>query len=180
MNEEIKKEHKQIIDEWFINGFNGTINKNYGSKYYVYFLIDSYNNEIFYIGKGKNKRAENHVSEYKKGIISNHKKYQRIGNILSNKNKVLIHIYKNQLNEHDALRIEKQLIQNYKSKITNSQSGTLSKQEATIIWAKEIKQKMIPFHIWKLIKKRTNFEKELYYKQLNLLNNLISKKLTWD
>jgi len=24
MNEEIKKEHKQIIDEWFINGFNGT------------------------------------------------------------------------------------------------------------------------------------------------------------
>lgn len=49
-------------------------------QYYVYSLIDTRNNSVFYIGKGQGKRMFQHKAEYLKGVCS--KKCLRIKDIV--------------------------------------------------------------------------------------------------
>ena len=56
------------------------------TEYYVYALLDPQNNEIFYIGKGKNGRIMDHIAEAKRAISSitePNAKVQRIIDILN-------------------------------------------------------------------------------------------------
>lgn len=60
-------------------------------EYYVYKLIDSRNNQVFYIGKGQKKRMYHHVDEVQRGRIPNRtniKLGNKIKKILSSGHKV--------------------------------------------------------------------------------------------
>ena len=93
--------------------------KSYGNLFYVYLLINPINNTIFYIGKGKNKRAEDHLKENKNGRISNAKKHNIINEILSHGLEPNILIFENNLNEQDAYFIERLLIEKLSYFISN-------------------------------------------------------------
>ena len=49
-------------------------NENQNDKFYVYILINSLNNEIFYVGKGSGNRKDQHIIETHK-IFKQSKEY---------------------------------------------------------------------------------------------------------
>ena len=83
--------------------------------YYVYKLIDPRSNKVFYIGKGKNRRAHEHVAMAKRNRISNKNKklFNKIKSILADGfddvqyEKILC------TDEKDALQTEIKLITEY-------------------------------------------------------------------
>ena len=54
------------------------------SQYYIYFLLNSCTGKIIYIGKGTGKRADQHLLEYKKGVVTNAPKHSAIRDIYDN------------------------------------------------------------------------------------------------
>lgn len=76
---------------------------SYGSKYYVYLLVNPIDDSIFYVGKGKGKRAENYLTENKKGNISNAKKHSVINEIVSIGLEPIILIFENELEEQKLI-----------------------------------------------------------------------------
>lgn len=75
--------------------------------YYVYALIDPFNGKIFYIGKGKGKRAYNHFLEQNK---DNTAKKDKIAEIYSNGDKAIVWILEHNMSEKSALDLECLLI----------------------------------------------------------------------
>ena len=63
-------------------------NENQNEKFYVYILINSLNNEIFYVGKGSGNRKDQHtigiqkIIENQKGKITEFKKIRDKKNII--------------------------------------------------------------------------------------------------
>lgn len=85
--------------------------------YYVYELIDPRNNQVFYVGKGKDNRMFDHVIEYKKSKqanqFTNYRKLNIIESILNDGLDVKYNkVYKN-LDEKDAWQKEIELITVY-------------------------------------------------------------------
>ena len=78
-------------------------------KYYVYGLIDSRNDELFYIGKGSNFRCQEHVCKVKNGNIYGRKDH-RIKRILDSGGEVLIKKFRINMSEDSAYELETQLI----------------------------------------------------------------------
>ena len=84
---------KRFVDEYLIdlNATQAAIRSGYsedeffckkeGRGYYVYFLIDSRNGQIFYVGKGKGKRVKQHTREAKSNNVVNAIKVERIREI---------------------------------------------------------------------------------------------------
>ena len=63
---------------------------NENEKFYVYILINSLNNEIFYVGKGSGNRKDQHIIEIQK-IIENQKgKITEFKKIRDKKNIIII------------------------------------------------------------------------------------------
>lgn len=89
-------------------------------KYYVYIYIDPFNNEIFYIGKGKGNRAFSHLND-----TSESDKTLRIKEIRSKGKEPVIEILVHGLqDEQTALRVEASVIDLIGlSKLTNKKSG---------------------------------------------------------
>jgi len=172
MKESTFKKHCLVIDEWLINGFNGTSLK-YGNRSYVYALIDSSNNEIFYIGKGKGKRAESHEKEYEKSIISGFKKYIRISKIKDSGNNVIIKVLFNNISNDGALMLERYCINKLKYSLTNYQSGRFTKKEQLQIIAKEELRKLKSFYKLSVIEKRPKWQLDLYSDNVAFLKTLI-------
>lgn len=82
------------------------------NNFYIYLHRRSDNNQIFYVGKGKNNRAwvKQHRSSYWSRIV---KKYG-----------LIVEIYKNDLSEIEAFNLEKDLIKNIgKDKLCNLTDG---------------------------------------------------------
>lgn len=79
-------------------------------EYYVYGLEDPRLNEVFYIGKGKGRRAESHLREVLVEGHSNYGKINRIQNIASEGLSVNIIYYAKDLHEEAALFLEEILI----------------------------------------------------------------------
>jgi hypothetical protein len=91
-------------------------------NYYVYALIDPRNNEIFYIGKGKNQRYNDHkIDDPRDG---NREKKNKIKEIKLSGNKVRIVKLLEYINEETAFKIEEILIYNIGRKAFNE--GTLT------------------------------------------------------
>jgi len=65
-------------------------NENQNEKFYVYILINSLNNEIFYVGKGSGNRKDQYIIEIQK-IIENQKgKITEFKKIRDKKNIIII------------------------------------------------------------------------------------------
>lgn len=77
-------------------------------NYYVYTWKNPETNEFFYIGKGKNKRAWSPHSNYRCGYKL--KALLKRGHNINN----IVNIFKNNLTEIQALKIEDKLIKRYK------------------------------------------------------------------
>lgn len=85
---------------------NGANNINaYG--YYVYAIIDPFCGSIFYIGKGKGKRAYDHFNERNK---NNADKKNRINEIYSKGEKAIIWVLQHNMEEDSAFDLEALLI----------------------------------------------------------------------
>lgn len=117
--------------------------------YYIYFLIDPRNEEIFYIGKGKGNRINDHVKNARKGVIDNVKKYQRINEIHDAGYEVTLekkHIY---LSEREAYKLERELIADYKYLgLTNIQGGIVTNAELNYQKSLDLLNRIKPFNRW--------------------------------
>ena len=78
--------------------------------YYVYVLIDPFTNEVFYVGKGKNRRLEQHQKDVLNGHEDDKLKNQRISKIISQGNNVIDRIIGRYETEEEALAVESTLI----------------------------------------------------------------------
>lgn len=97
--------------------------------YYVYALIDPFSGKIFYIGKGKGKRAFDHFSENNK---NNTQKRDKIKDIYRNGDKAIVWILEHNLDENSAIDLEALLI-NVLPELTNI---TIPSLKETNIWNK--------------------------------------------
>jgi hypothetical protein len=172
MKDNTFKKYCLIIDEWFVNGFNSVNDIKPCKKYYVYLLINPLNKKIFYIGKGKGDRVNNHQKEVEKNIINNGKKFEYIKEILSTGEDLQYHIFKKNLKEDDALTLERKLINRFKNELTNIQSGRLTQTERNIIIAKNELKNIKPFYYLKYVEKRSRFILDLYLRNENILKNI--------
>lgn len=153
----------------------------YGSHYYVYLLINPFNGEIFYVGKGKGKRAEGHLKENLRGTLSNGKKHKIINEIVESGEKPDIVVFSNNLEENDALTLERKLIQRLRKFITNTSSGSFNKHEANQQRAIAILRKALPFETWVRQRERSDFQIELYLSLVDKLNQVAQgKKKMYD
>jgi len=85
-----------------------SVNKKYNSIFYVYLYLDPEDLDPFYVGKGKGKRAWEHLKGNKKSRFIN-----KIKSIYSKGLEPLIIIYAKNLYEEDAFELEKGLIEFY-------------------------------------------------------------------
>lgn len=90
--------------------------------YYVYVYIDPRNFEEFYFGKGRDSRKNAHLSD-----SSDSEKARRIAEIHKAGEKPIIRVIARDLDEHDALLIEKTLLWKLGKQLTNVSSGHYSK-----------------------------------------------------
>ena len=87
--------------------------------YYVYCLINPLTKKIFYIGKGKGKRALQHYKDFKKGLSTNNFKYNEIKSFAKYNYKPVVKIIANNLAEDKAYRLETKLIKRLYKSLTN-------------------------------------------------------------
>ncbi len=89
--------------------------------YYVYMLIDPRNDTPFYVGKGKKKRHQQHVAEWRRGDVSrgNAKKLARIGEIHKAGLQVQYAFVAEGLTEPAAFRLEWATIRKHMPTLTN-------------------------------------------------------------
>lgn len=162
------KTYKEALEKSGIKGVG------YGSKYYVYFLVNPFTDEIFYIGKGKNNRANNHLAENKRGDINNPEKHLIISDIIKQGGVPRIVVFKNELEEKDALKLERGLIKRLKAYLTNLINGCKSLEEKRIEWAKSCLKKAVPYDIWLKLKPRSENEKQMYQEIKSQLEKVAS------
>jgi hypothetical protein len=88
------------------------IERSLMDNYYVYGLIDPYTNLPFYIGKGKNKRAESHL-KLAKNDTYNIRKRTYIEKILNEGKEIKIIYYDTGLSDEESKNLEIRLIRKY-------------------------------------------------------------------
>lgn len=86
-------------------------------EFYVYKLIDSRNNETFYVGKGKKNRMKTHISRAKKWqqnnkstFAVNKKLYNKILKIVNEGKEVICQKVETELTDEQACKLEKAII----------------------------------------------------------------------
>ena len=93
-------------------------------EYYVYLLIDPRNNEIFYVGKGKGNRINQHCLGALNQKTKETDKIKKIRNIQKSGNEVKLEILRHELNEKEAYEVECAAIDLLgKNKLTNIVNG---------------------------------------------------------
>jgi hypothetical protein len=91
------------------------------TAYYVYTLAYP-DGTVFYVGKGKNDRLKQHVTEAKRGVRS--PKCDVIRQILSKGGRVKTEVVQSGLTNEEAINLEIQLIQQYgRANLTNRTNG---------------------------------------------------------
>ena len=119
-------------------------------RFYVYLLIDSRNNEVFYVGKGKDRRAHVHLQEWKGQKVWNAGKFERIDAIMKSGGAVRAVCFVDGLAEGDALDTERWLIGQIGIKnLTNLSPGEQSDLTRAGLQAQLELKKTRPFCRWK-------------------------------
>ena len=108
--------------------FNGNEDKKFNEDYYVYILINSLNNEIIYVGKGKGNRINQHILEFyeitkyqhskitslrevrDKRKFTNYKKLSLFLEILNKGGEIVSRKIYTNLSEKDSFKIEQLII----------------------------------------------------------------------
>ena len=147
---------------------------DYGDRYYVYFLVNPFNNQIFYIGKGKGNRAEHHLRENRTRKLVNGRKHKIINEIVDSGEEPQIIVFANDLEERSALTLERILIRRFKKYITNSSSGVTDKYERRREWARACLRKRMPYEKWLTVAPRSEKDKSLYYQIWQTLEKVAS------
>ena len=148
---------KRFLDEYLIdlNATQAAIRAGYsedeffckkeGRGYYVYFLIDSRNGQIFYVGKGKGKRVKQHTREAKSNNVVNAIKVERIREIWRSGAMVQEVIFKDRLNEDEAFDLERLLIDKYcRLGLSNIVLGVITANQKVRSMAQENLRRMVP------------------------------------
>lgn len=134
------------------------------NDYYVYFLKDSLTEEIFYVGKGRDRRAITHLKNFKRGLDDNPRKTAKINSILNAGGRVETEIFQSGLTEEEAYKIERGRIKEIGlQNLTNIAPGQMSEVEYLKQYAKNLLARVIPFWFWSIIEKRTELEIKAYW-----------------
>lgn len=116
--------------------------------YYVYFLCDSRDGRIFYVGKGKGDRLKHHVKRYLKGT-DNGAKDLMIKEILDYGFGVDEYIIEDKINEDDAFKLERYFIRKLRNYgITNIVDGVVTSRESEGKRALVNLSRMKPYPVW--------------------------------
>lgn len=151
----------------------------YGNKFYVYLLVNPLTDRIFYIGKGKGKRAEGHLKENRTGKLSNHKKHQEINKIRELGYDPEVIVFKNNLTESEALKLEHYLIDKLRKFITNIQSGNINIHEKNKVWAQNQLNRGLSYEDWLALRPRLEAHKILYREIIKELKMIASGEKKW-
>ncbi|WP_311514794.1 LEM-3-like GIY-YIG domain-containing protein [Oligella urethralis] len=128
---------------------SGVSEENIGSGFYVYFLIDPTNQQIFYIGKGKNNRVRQHAVAARKGRIDNAEKHKRIIAIQEQGGDVIESIFCNCENESQAFIIEREMIEKLAAHgLTNIKGGIYTNEELAKERVKSLLKRILPYDVW--------------------------------
>jgi|GEM_PF-1839317 len=158
MVKELTPKQERFVAEYLIdlNATQAAIRAGYSlphcdkpRKYYVYFLTDSRNGEIFYIGKGKRQRFARHIREWITLHTINCKKTQRIGEIIKAGGAIIPRCFAQGLTENDAYAIERVAIASIGlSRLTNLAPGQFTKHERDRVEAQLTLKRIKPFCQW--------------------------------
>lgn len=129
------------------------------SGYYVYLLVDTRTDTVFYVGKGKKRRAFAHVAGWRTGVVVNLDKHDRIGAIIEGGGEVGHFCVADGLKEHEAFALERQFILGIgKDRLTNFSSGARGDMEYAAFlraiirdgaWAEKRLKTIRPYCRWK-------------------------------
>ena len=145
----------RFVDEYLkdLNATKASIRAGYSEActegYYVYFLICSLTKQIFYVGKGKGRRAWSHKRDAVAGKEeSNYVKSARINKIIKDGGDIQVFIFDSNLSETNAFIVERSLIRILRDTLTNMSGGTVSSIESNIERAKILLSRVIPYDQW--------------------------------
>lgn len=120
------------------------------SGYYVYLLIDPRGGDVFYVGKGKGRRAFAHETAWFAGDRQNVPKADRIGSIVRSGLHVECRCFLDNLSEDDAFDLERWLIRQIGIRnLTNLLPGQQSPTRKLIALIKDEISLIRPYCRWK-------------------------------
>ncbi len=94
--------------------------------YYLYLLVDPMDDAVFYVGKGKGYRAQQHARNERAGSELNPLKAERLFQIRSAGKAVEVLVVCDGLAEADAYRYERDIIEAAKLRLTNISGGQVT------------------------------------------------------
>jgi len=119
------------------------------SGYYVYFLVDPDTGKIFYVGKGRGRRALMHMANARRGHVDNCEKFKAITRVHASGNEVCVLYFASALTERDAFAIEKEVIGALvKTEITNISMGIATNEEKNAEEAAYYYRQLLPYRVW--------------------------------
>jgi hypothetical protein len=120
------------------------------AKFYVYFLVDSRNHEIFYVGKGTATRYAQHIRDWRNGETVNPKKHRRISEIVAAGGSVDAYFLAVDLNECTAFRRERETIRSIGlERLTNWGPGCVGRADRDIASAQAMLARFKSFEEWR-------------------------------
>lgn len=122
--------------------------KPIGGGYYVYLLIDPRDRAIFYVGKGKGDRMKMHGKNAHIEKKLGHPKNKRILEIREAGMNVQPLVFAMFDDEREALALERHLIAQWRSLLTNISHGSAKRDEAADFLA----------HVWKIVRSIKHFD----------------------
>lgn len=100
--------------------------------FYVYFLVDPENKQIFYVGKGIGGRVLKHEERTRRGVLQNKEKVKRIQEIYGRGQSVVRKIFFSSEQEESVLAVESDVIHQLKGCGLTNIVGGYSVQSKTV------------------------------------------------
>ena len=141
--------------------------------YYVYVLADPTDGKVFYVGKGRGRRAWQHFREWRRGKVCNPAKFTRIAEIAEAGHEPSVFVLASGLQEPAAYQTERQVIACIGlANLTNAVRGASSEEARALAMATDSLSRIIPFDIWMAIEERTPLAVWVYHDTVKFLNEM--------